>query len=426
MKRKNRIILWMSFLFVTAVCHAQQHKIDSLNSLISAATSDTQRINLINKKIAAFYDISVDSVLQLANKAVQESQTINYQPGEFRALVYLTAAYVAKGDSTGAKKNLDIASQFLKTTKDTIAIFNYYQNYGDMYGLEAKPDSSLVFYKKELYAIPSGSDTSWMPGIYMTIAGAYLQATKFSDALTYYRKTLAVAKNTNNENFEAYLYGNMANTFETMGDFAKAEQYGSSAIHLAKKTNEKSAEGYACTLVAQAYIGMHKYNEAYTYAMNAAELAKTAEYDYNVWEAADLSYAGGALAMMGKINEAKKLDSNAVIIADSTNLPFGIFVAYAAMGDLLRMVGKDKEAIPFYERSCKSVIGSNIYDPNVADTYTALSACYKQTGNADNAIQASKTAAEIRSVLKRETMLAHQKEPAMNDDLRTKSQATKK
>ncbi len=133
------------FLFCTAVCNAQQRKIDSLNRLIQKATSHTQRINLVIEKAYTFEDVNLDSTIQLENKVIRECQTINYIHGEGLASIYLSSAWGQKGDFTLAKKNLDKAGEFLKTTKDSSALFKYYFFYGLMYANEGKwkYDSSL-------------------------------------------------------------------------------------------------------------------------------------------------------------------------------------------------------------------------------------------------------------------------------------------
>ncbi len=411
-----------AFLFCVCVCKAQQEVIDSLNRLIPQATSDTQRINLIIKKATAFWDISLDSCIQLDNKIVQECQSLKYNYGELNARTDLAYYLSSQGDYVTAKKHLDKAGELLKTVKDSASLSSYYDTYGSLYLSEGKADSSLLFYKKEIPFIPAGF-TLRLIYTYMNIARAYTQLANFPAALIYFQKALSIAEKAGNETGQAYVYLNMGIALNEMRDYKKAEQSYLNAIKFAGKTANKGVESSASYNLCIVYIHYERYKEAYTYGMNGARLAKIIG-DVET-EAACLSNSAGALAQLNELNKAEKLARQAITIADSLNEPFSIAASYAAMGEILRRAGKNKEAIPFFEKSCRSVTGANMYDPVTAGNYFALSECYEKTGNFNKALEAYKTATKIDDTLKNIDNIRKATELAVSYDFKKKQELAK-
>ncbi len=415
-----RILL---LLILPAFVNAQQHKIDSLTGLILKATSDTQRINLIIQKAEAFSDVSADSSIQLDNKAKKESQIINYQLGEFHAMLDLANVLcLFKTDYATAKKNLYTAGEILKTIKDSSALFDYYIACGRTCNYEGKTDSSLVFYKKALTAVPSGSTNRklhYVAYTYSLIGDEYDELANYPDALTYYQKGISIAENINDQYHEAYLYSSAAGVLYVIGDTVKAEQYCLYAIKLAEKIDNIYFQTNDCYELSNIYIHVHKYKEAYKYGMKGAGLSKMAADRDN--EAGCLSNAAEALAGLSQFNEAEKLQKRALNIGDSSV----IVTTYSCMGDILKMEGKNREAIPFYERACNAYNGVNIYDPPVAENYTSLSECYEKTGNFSKALEAYKTATRIRDTLNNMDNVRKATELSLNYDFKKTQELAK-
>ncbi len=283
--------------------------------------------------------------------------------------------------------------------------------------------AALVFYKKAIFAFPQSLGISWLITTYINIGDVYQDLANFPDALTYYQKALPIAEKVNDERHEAHIYSGMAALVYLMGDNVKAEQYGLNALKFAKRTSYKFAESYVSDELSYIYLRMHNYKEAYTYAMNGASVAKT--IGNQTLEAASLSDAAKALAGLNKLNEAEKLNRKAMVIADSSKQAQAIYSPYSAMGNILKMEGKEREAIPFYEKSLQSMPGIFFYDPDVADDYTSLSECYEETGSFNKALAAFKTATKIRDTLKSMQNIRKATEMAVSYDFKKKQELAK-
>ncbi len=97
------------FSFCIELSHAQNNKIDSIDRLISKATTDTQKINLINKKIGILSTINIDTSISLGKKNIEEAKKIKYRKGEAEARIKLASNYCIKGEFEAAEENLKIS-----------------------------------------------------------------------------------------------------------------------------------------------------------------------------------------------------------------------------------------------------------------------------------------------------------------------------
>ncbi|MFM9910610.1 MAG: hypothetical protein ACKVOW_14755, partial [Chitinophagaceae bacterium] len=127
---------------------AQNKKLDSLDVLISRATSDTDRINLAMLKMDILGAINLDSAISLGKKTLQTAQRINHYKAELRIRLKLANNYCYKGAYGLAEEQLSFLEQFIKPTKDSSDFAEFYSTKGMMSGMRSRYDSSIIFYEK--------------------------------------------------------------------------------------------------------------------------------------------------------------------------------------------------------------------------------------------------------------------------------------
>src|SRR5947208_14852579 len=115
----------MKFLIITFLLavflnnsFCQTRKLDSLNSLINKATSDTARINHTNDKISLLQEVNLDSGIALDKLNLAATRSINYKKGEADCEASIATIYCFKGFYDSAKKALDSAFNIYNTTND--------------------------------------------------------------------------------------------------------------------------------------------------------------------------------------------------------------------------------------------------------------------------------------------------------------------
>ena len=418
-----KLLFQILFFFFCAQSSSAQNKLDSINHLISNATSDTQRINLLVEKINLLENSDLDAAIILGNKTIEEAKAIGYKKGEADTRMMLSFGYCFKGDYAAAKENLDIAGILLSQVKDSASLAKMYDNYGIMYSMQAKYDTAHIYSQKAIAIAQLQPDKALVSTICINIAIAYQQQSNYPQALAYYQKALTVSEQINDLEGEAYLHLNMAITFTLLDDTTRAVQSFFTAVNLAKKLNLKVVEAYAYANLAGLYGDMNKFNEQYDFGIKAATLAKEIG-DHGI-QASSLSRAAMALAKQNKFEDAEKLSRESMSISDSSNQPINIYQAYSGMGTILKMKNEYKKAIPYFEKAFRNLTNADLYTEEIGSAYFNLSECYEKTGNYKKSLDAYKISAKIADSIRSKDNVRKATELTMNYEFTKKQQLAK-
>ncbi len=423
MKALENIIFTLLLLSILCFGQAQTRKIDSINNLVSKATTDTAKINLLIQKIKLLSEVNLDSAIFFCKKTLAEAQKINYYQGELNVRKELIKNYCFIGDYKSADENLKLFSQFIKLSKDSADYADLYYSYGLMYGMQARYDTAIQFLKKAAGICERSGDSVSLITNYVELGIDYGQQSDFSRALVYQQKALRIAEHRNDQRKQAVTLVNLAITYQQIGDTLRAEQTFQKSILIAKKNEIKDVELYAYNNLSGLYHSQQKWKDAYEFAMKAAFLSE--EVGDQGIRAASLSKAGGALSAMNRFSEATQLVQKAVAVADSSGQPYNIFQAYSSMGRILYLQEKYKEAIPFYEKSFVAIKDAKEYTQAIGDCYRELSECYEKTGNTSSALADYKKYAEISDSVRSHDNIRKATELTMKYEFDGQQQATK-
>jgi signal transduction histidine kinase len=414
----KRFVILALLLISVLLTLAQSRKIDSINILISKATTDTARINLMVKKSTYVRNQNIDSSIALAKKILSEARRVGYYKGEVDIRNNLITSYCFKGDFKSAKENLKFLETFIKPSKDSFDYADMYGNYGMMYGMQSKYDTSIHFYEKSIGINERHNNNTALPGNYSNIAIGFQQLSNFPQALYYQQKSLKLAEENKNESSQAYTLVNMGITYTQIRDSARGEQAYKKSILLAKKNELKNVELYGYTNLSSLYINQSKWKDGYEFAMKAALLAEKMG-DLGI-QASSLSKAAVSLANTGEFSEAMALAKKGILIADSSKQPLNIYQGFASMGSILKLQKKYAEAITFYEKAFSVLNQTDAYGIDYGQAYKELSECYEETGNFNKALDAYKKYATIEDSVRSKDNIQKATELTMNYDFEKK------
>ena len=409
-------------LFFFSGISGQDHKLDSLNSLIAKSKTDTETIKLNIKIIEILGRSNLDTAILLSKEQLQKAEKSNFYQGIVRLRNQLASFYIFKGDYITAKKNIYFLENFIKAG-DSINYVIIYEVNGMMYGVQGKYDSSVFFYNKAIQLNERLHNDSELPANYANIAIGYQQLANYPIALKYQQKSLSLAQKLGDHNLEAKTYLNMGLTYKSIGDTIKAIENLLLAIELSKKYKSKRVELYSKANLAAIYLSKHNWSKAYELALLSAQMAE--ETGDIGMKAASLSKAAVSLANQNKFEEAEKFGKQAVAEADLSTQPWNIIEANNAMGETYFLQKKYKQAIPYYEVNLKALKESSNYDLGSAEASKNLSVCYEKTGNFEKALVAYKMGAEISDSVRRKDNIRKATELSMNFDFQKKQEVQK-
>ncbi|PSR53072.1 two-component sensor histidine kinase [Adhaeribacter arboris] len=399
----------------------QTAKLDSLNKLISQASTDTARINLKNKKISIISRIDIDSAIALSKQTVKEAINIHYQKGEATARLQLASNYCMKGTYPLAAQNLLLSKKIFLSLKDSLGFCDTYSVYGMMYGMQSKYDTSITYLEKAIAVAERNKYKERLNAYYSNLAIGYQMKGNYLKALEFYQKSLDLAKEKKDTVAQAKTDLNMGSAYINTGDTIRARRFILEAIRLAKKENLKNVELYGYTNLAELYLEMQQPQQAYTYALQAANLGK--EMGDNGIRSVSLAKAAKSLAKMQKFTEALTLAKQAITMADSSGQTYNRYQAYSIMGSILKQQQQYKAAIPFLEKGLAVLEKTDFYGEDVGVTYTTLSHCYEKTGYYEKALSFYKTSKQIADSILTRDNIRKTTELSMNYEFNKKQEA---
>ncbi|QHT69756.1 sensor histidine kinase [Rhodocytophaga rosea] len=416
---------YLAFLFSLVICvygstFGQTPAIDSLDRLILKVTTDTARIKLLLKKADFLVEVNLDSAINVSKRTIQAAEKINYKKGEANARLGLATGYNFKGEYKAASLNLKIAEEIFLSLQDSTGLGTLYGNYGMMYGMQSKYDSSIYYYERAIQVAEGLHDDRLLNNAYKNIAISYYMQSNFTPAMLYMQKSLVYYEKQKNIRSQANTLMNMGLIYDEMGDKVRAEESLMKSITLSKAAGVRNVELYAYSNLASLYESKKNYQLSYEYAMKAAVLGR--EMGDNGIEAASLSKAVISLAKLNKLGEAEKLARQAILTADLAKQPMNSYQAYAAMGLVLKLQNKFDRSIEAYSKAFEVMQESDIYDESIGETYFNLSESYSKVGDYQKALTAYQKYAEIADSVRSQENIRKATEINMNYEFEKKQQ----
>lgn len=420
------IKIFLLFLFPilasSAVVHAQDRKLDSLDQLIAKAKTDTDRIKLNIDKINLLARSDLNAAIALGKSQLENAEKINFYKGIVKLRSQLSSNFIFTGEYEKALENIHFLEKYIKP-EDSINYSGIIATYGMMYGVKGVYDSSILYYTKAIDLNERLHNNIELAGNYTNIAIGYQQLANYPMALKYQQKALALSQKDGNQSLEAKTLLNMGITYQNIGDTDRAVKTYQRSVDMARLVNSRIVELYGYSNLATLYLGKQEYTKAYDLAIKAADLAAKSG-DKGI-QAASLSKAATSLAYQHKFEEATALSNQAISMADSSSQPMNISQAFNAMAITLFLQKKYTEAIPYFEKTINILPGAAVYDMAYGEAYKLLSVCYEKTGNYKKALENYRLGVDINDSMRRKDNIRKATELSMNYDFQKREEVQK-
>jgi two-component system NtrC family sensor kinase len=419
-----KLLLLIHFtVFSILFTSAQNRKIDSLNTELTKAKTDTAIINLLNAKAFVYSRNSLDSTIKLTDITKEKAKQANYLKGEAEAYRLAAMAYTYKGAFEPAMVNLKKAEQLFKQGDNNKALMLTYDGFGMYYGMQSKYDSSIVFYKKAIDYYEKNNYNKELAASYQNIAIDYTMLSNYTQALNYQSKALHLSEILKDTTNMAFINVNMAITYNNLHDFVRSEALLLKGIEYAKQKQLNNVELYGYANLASTYKELKRFKESYEYAMKAEALGKQLG-DYAIVASA-LARAGEALAYQRQYKQAEQLGAQAIATADTTGSPMNIFQTLVSMGLIKKLQEQYPVAIWYYEKGFAALKDADLYDEQIGTAYNDLSQLYEQEGLYQKALTAFRTATKISDSIRSRENIRNATELSMNYEFAKKEHAIK-
>ncbi|MCW3078031.1 MAG: protein serine/threonine phosphatase [Bacteroidetes bacterium] len=349
--------LFLLFTFLPLFFHGQTKILDSLNTLLSKASSDNEQMRLLN--VIAEEDDDFKRSLITANKAMQLANKLNDHQGLSLALNTIGFKYYNNNFYSDAVGYLERAYKSSIKSNDTLNQSSALLNIGRCYYELGDFQRAQYFLTEQIKLLPGIKNNFEIVSNYNTMAAIYLDQANFKKAHEFYMKEIAVAEKNNMKSIVAQAYNNLANVYDEQGKFDKALEYYLKDLQITKDLGNEEDLSTTYNNLGSTYLSLKEYEKA-------------------------------------RINIEK-----AVEIAERLNYKYGLSIYYSSLGNYYEEVGKFDKALYYYQKDLENAKLSGTKN-NLANSYQTLADFFlkikKPEEAKENYLQALKISREVNAL----------------------------
>ncbi len=273
---KKLILFFLILITASLPAFAQkkgQARIDSLKKVFPTFKDDTTRLKTLNELAKLFMNMSADSTMLYAGKALTLATNINNIRGKALALNTMGIGLKIKGDFTEALKNYHEAMKIYTDLKDSVGIGRMYNNIGNIYNIKNNFDEALKNYFAALAIRKQQKDRNGTGGCLNNIGLVYFNQKNYDQALNYYQQSRDTLRNGGDLQFLANATDNIGDIYQHNKNYRQAELEYREALRIRIEMEDPTAQASSFNSLGHLYNLMGKYKEAEKYCLKSYQFA---------------------------------------------------------------------------------------------------------------------------------------------------------
>jgi sensor histidine kinase YesM len=335
--------LLVSSFIMSLFIYAQNN--NQFTDKLNISKESIEQVNSLNKECFLYYEKGeVDTMLAMANKALQFSQNLNYTYGIGQSNKNLALAYYALSKNDEALYYSDIALKIAiklideklesdvknimgniyesiddyekalhfhfealnirEKINDIKGIASSYNNIGILYYNQNYLTKSLEYHKKSLDFRIKTTDNFGIATSFNNMALVYFNLNNLDSAIHIYKRALRINKKFNYLNGIALNTNNLGQCFQRLNQYDSALIYHLESLTANEEMKNKKGMALASYNIGLDYLTLNELEKAIQYADQSLKYSKESNSLYN---------EGSAYKLFANIFEAKKDFRNALV-----------------------------------------------------------------------------------------------------------------
>ena len=327
----SKLIVVVFSLLISGV--KSQVNLDSLRTIISSKTHDTNKINALKAWDNEIYlsDPKLDLELNLRIVSLCDSNLKN-QLNKFELEKFknsISSSYNNIGlvlhNQGNYEKALEYHEKSLKIRQeigDKKGIGDCYSNIGIIYKIQGNYEKALEYHEKNLKIKQEIGDKRGMGISYNNIGNIYTEQGNYEMALEYYEKSLKIRQEIGDKKGIGDCYSNIGIIYKIQGNYEKALEYHEKNLKIKQEIGDKRGMGISYNNIGNIYTEQGNYEMALDYLLKSKKIKE----EINVITDLDVTAKALMEVYEKQGNDKKALESHKlyVIIKDSLEKMNGI------------------------------------------------------------------------------------------------------
>jgi len=318
-----------TFYFINfSLCFCQDHKTDSLISVIKNAKEDTNKIVSILLLADRFYiKDEYHSTDSLDRMALALSQKLGYKKGSVKAYISQANICISQGNYAEASKYLNQAMDIAKETGYTKGIATIYGDMGNISYYQGKYPDALKNYIESEKIYEKMKDNRGMGAQLGNIGLINYAEENYPEAIKNQLQGIVMDSLAGNVFARENAYGNIGNVYYAQAKYDNALRYYTRSLAISKEIGD--IQGSALMYEGMGVICQDegKYNDALKYFTEDMKIVKQIGDKMGI--ANSYQYSGRVLTKLKRYAEAKNNIDSAIMLAKEINNKPTLLNAYA-------------------------------------------------------------------------------------------------
>ncbi|KAF2512974.1 tetratricopeptide repeat protein [Flavobacterium arcticum] len=347
-----KFLLLFIFIVVATPVFSQQKVLDSLFVAMKNATTDKEKVTLLNEIASEYIENNPEKMMEYAQKALTLAQK-----KELR---------VQEADSW-----LNIGNANIMMSRYTDALMSFSNSQDILEKLLTENDT-----------INNAEIKSALARAYGSIGIVCSEQNNYAGALEYYFKALKIYQDTKQEDIVSRLYNNIGIVYKTSKEYDKALDYFRKALEVQRKIGDNTS-AITITNIGNIYLAQDKNDRALQSYNEALSIFKEHENKRGLGEL--YNNLGNYYSKVGNTIDAETNYKNALEIFDSVGEKYGASASLAFLGNLYAEQGRSSEALDCLKRSSSMAEEIGVLE-QVEDSEKSISQLYEKKGNYKDAL----------------------------------------
>ena len=429
MKFFKLIVFVFSFLLISGV--KSQVNLDSLKSIISSKTHDTNKINALRAWDNEIYfkDPKLDLELNLRIVSLCDSNLKN-QLNKFELEKFKNSfakSYNIIGDIYRVQGNYEKAMDYNQKSLeireeigDKNGIANSYNNIGLIYNDQGNNEKALEYHEKSLKISEEIGDKKGMGKSYNNIGIIYNDQGNYEKALEYYGKSLKIYEEIGNKNGIGISYNNIGLIYLDQVNYEKALEYYGKSLKVKEEIGDKKGMGLSYNNIGLIYLDQGNYEKALEYYEKSLKISEEIGHKKSV--GSSYNNIGIIYKDQGNYEKALEYSEKSLKISEEIGHKKSVGSSYGNIGLIYKEQGNYEKALEYLLKA-KLIYQEINTIKDLDETTKALMEVYEKLGKPQKALENHKLYVTIKDSLAKMDGIEKEKQRQFHEQYLLEKQA---
>lgn len=365
-------------LFPTLGYSNNQHKIDSMLTVLKYAKEDTNKAKTLYALSVAYLRNEPEKSLDYAQQTLALAERLKFTRYVFNAYQSLAGYYYYKSNTPVAGEYFSKALALAEKMNDKNALGKVYSNLSLLATKNFDYHQAIDYSERAMKIASELKDSSVIGTLTNNRALIYINISDYPSAINYLLQSLRIHKLLNEPQKTATNYYYLGYCFMLSNNDEKALSYFQLSISAAKESNDQFQLAQTLDKMGEVYLARKDWTRALDYFQQAITIGREVGSFVNIISSTQniaMVYNG-----QGKYDEAIQSATNALELASQVQDKMGMGNSYAYIAEVYIKKKDYKTAIEYYTKSLETAkeIGAK---GNEAHALKGLSICHEQLAN---------------------------------------------